>query len=98
MNIRLYLPAALALGMLAGCGGDQAEAPPAETAQTPEPAVTQDPTPAAAVSAPPARAQLLNREGQEVGEVTFTQEGNEVVVAFTPIGPFGEAHTLITYA
>src|SRR5688572_18827339 len=83
MNIRLYLPSALMLGMLAACGGDQTEAPPADEAAQPSEPVS---TPEAAAPAPtgpaqPATAVLRNREGQEVGQATFTQDGNEVVVA-----------------
>lgn len=79
--MRFYLPTVIALGVLTACGGgDQAGTPSADqTPQSPEPAATQEPA-APAISAPPARAELINREGQEVGEVTFTQDGADVVI------------------
>jgi Cu-Zn family superoxide dismutase len=81
MNVRKGIPLTLVIGALAACGGDDPEpATTVEQAPVTEPAEVAAPAPAATGPAQPARAVLRNREGQEVGDVSFAQEGNEVVI------------------
>jgi Cu-Zn family superoxide dismutase len=68
----------VAVLVVASCGGDQAE-PVVEEPVTVQPADVVEAEPDGP-PAQPATAILRNAEGEEVGQATFAQEGNEVAI------------------
>lgn len=81
-NVTAVLLGAMTI-LVAACGGDAADTvvvEETEVAAPPAPTAPASTAPASTAPATPATAVLRNRAGDEVGQATFRQEGNEVVI------------------